>query len=47
MNLIAIVIMASTMLLVTSVNAYFFMKVLRTPPQPEPDSYDKNDDIPR
>lgn len=47
MNTIAIIIMASTMLLVTTVNAYFFVKVLKTPPQPEPDSYDENDDVPR
>lgn len=39
--------MVSTQLLVTVFTIYFFRKVLRTPPQPEPDSYDENDDVER
>jgi hypothetical protein len=29
---------------VTVITAYFFMKVLRSPKKPEPDSYSENDD---
>ncbi|MCW5909363.1 MAG: hypothetical protein KIS94_15970 [Chitinophagales bacterium] len=47
MNTTALIIMVSTMLLVASINAYFFVKVWRTPPRPEPDSFDENDDEPR
>ena len=28
---------------VTVITAYFFLKVLRTPKKPEPDSYEEND----
>ncbi len=44
MNSTAVIIMAATMLLVTSVTGYFFIRVLKTPPKPEPDSYSENDD---
>lgn len=47
MNTIALIIMASTMLVVSSITGYFFWKVLTTPPRPEPDSYDENDNDPR
>ncbi len=47
MNTTALIIMVTTMLLVTSVTCYFFIRVLRTPPEPEPDSYSENDDQPR
>ncbi len=47
MNTTAIVIMVVTMLSVTAVTGYFFMKVLKTPPNPEPDSFDENDEVPR
>lgn len=39
--------MVSTMTLVTVITVYFFVRVLRTPPRPEPDSYKENDDEPR
>ena len=32
---------------VTLITGYFFMKVLKAPKRPEPDSYDENDDIKR
>ncbi len=44
MNPIALVLMVSTMTLVTAITGYFFVRVLRTPPRPEPDSYADNDD---
>ncbi len=44
MNTIALILMVSTMSLVTAITAYFFIRVLRTPPRPEPDSYEDNDD---
>lgn len=44
MNTTALVLMVSTMILVTAITVYFFVRVLRTPPRPEPDSYEDNDD---
>ncbi|PRY16311.1 hypothetical protein CLV24_101156 [Pontibacter ummariensis] len=38
--------MLTTILLVTSLMLYFFLKVITTPPKPEPDSYTENDDEP-
>jgi len=35
--------MVITQTTVTAVTAYFFIKVLRTPPKAEPDSYEDND----
>ena len=35
--------MLITQVTVTAITAFFFVKVLRTPPQSEPDSYDDND----
>lgn len=32
---------------VIGLTAYFFWKVLKTPPNPEPDSFTENDDEPR
>ncbi|MCX2738605.1 hypothetical protein [Pontibacter anaerobius] len=46
MNTSALVVMLGTMLLVTSLMIYFFVRVLNTPPKPEPDSYLDNDDEP-
>ena len=47
MSTSALILMVCTQVLVTIVTAYFFMKVLRTPPKAEPDSYLENDDEPR
>jgi hypothetical protein len=47
MNTSALILMVSTMSIVTTITAYFFIRVLRTPPRPEPDSFENNDDEPR
>ena len=47
MNTSAIITMVLVQGIVTAFTIFFFVKVLRTPPKPEPDSYDENDDIPR
>ncbi|MCC9165976.1 hypothetical protein [Pontibacter harenae] len=44
MNTSALVIMLTTMTLVTGLMIFFFVKVITTPPKPEPDSYLDNDD---
>ena len=46
MNTSALVVMLGTMILVTGLMIYFFVRVLSTPPKPEPDSYLDNDDEP-
>ena len=35
--------MVITQVIVTCITGYFFLKVLRTPPNSEPDSYEDND----
>tara|TARA_B100000678_G_scaffold290394_1_gene303240 strand:+ start:3430 stop:3600 length:171 start_codon:yes stop_codon:yes gene_type:complete len=47
MNSSALILMVLVQLTVTVFTVYFFMKVLRTPPRPEPDSFDENDKEPR
>ncbi|MGB0177587.1 MAG: hypothetical protein ACPF9D_10505 [Owenweeksia sp.] len=47
MNTSALILMVIVQATVTAFTIYFFVKVLRTPPEPEPDSYDENDDEPR
>lgn len=47
MNTTALVLMLTVQITVTCITLYFFWKVLKTPPRPEPDSYDENDDIVR
>ncbi|MEX1188588.1 MAG: hypothetical protein WED33_04975 [Bacteroidia bacterium] len=47
MNTSALILMVVTMTVVISTAAALFIKVLRTPPRAEPDSYDENDDAPR
>lgn len=47
MNTSALLLMIVTMSVVTAITGFFFAKVLRTPPRPEPDSYNENDDEPR
>lgn len=44
MNTSALIVMLTTIGLVTFLMIYFFMKVINTPPRPEPDSYIDNDD---
>jgi hypothetical protein len=43
MNTSALVTLLITHGIVTSCMVYFFVKVLRTPSNPEPDSYSDND----
>lgn len=45
MNSNALILMVVVQTLVILVTGYFFIKVLRTPPKPEPDSYTENDDV--
>lgn len=40
----ALILMISVQATVTIITGYFFYKVLKTPPKPEPDSYSENDD---
>lgn len=47
MNTSALILMILTQAIVTAFTIYFFVKVLRTPPRPEPDSFEDNDDEPR
>lgn len=47
MSTSAIVLMVIVQGTVTVITAYYFFKVLRTPPKPEPDSFEENDDEPR
>ena len=47
MNTSAIFLMITTQVVVTAITVYFFIKVLKTPPNPEPDSYNENDDVVR
>ncbi len=47
MNTPALIFMIIVQGTVLSLTAYFFWKVLKTPPNPEPDSYSENDDVPR
>jgi hypothetical protein len=47
MDTSALILMVTVQATVTSVTLYFFIKVLRTPPRAEPDSFDENDEDPR
>lgn len=39
MNTIALIMMIATTSVVSVITIYFFIKILRTPPKDEPDSY--------
>jgi hypothetical protein len=43
MNSSALIMMLVTEIVVTAVTIYYFIKVLKTPPKPEPDSFTDND----
>jgi hypothetical protein len=45
MNTTALITMILAQGTVISITAYFFYKVLTTPPRPEEDSYSDNDDV--
>lgn len=47
MNTSAIILMVSVQLTVICCVGYFYYRVLTTPPKPEPDSYEENDEDPR
>ncbi|HOE05027.1 MAG TPA: hypothetical protein PLZ52_07405 [Bacteroidales bacterium] len=47
MNTSALILMLSAIVGITAVTGYFFIKVLRTKPKDEPDSYTDNDGQPR
>lgn len=47
MNTSALIMMITTEVIVTLVTGYFFLRVLKTPPKPEPDSYNENDETDR
>ena len=42
----ALIMMLTAESLIAAATIYFFVRVLRTPPKPEEDSYSGNDDIP-
>lgn len=44
METVPLLMMAITQIIVTVLTGYFFWKVLKTPPKPEPDSYSENDE---
>lgn len=43
MNSSALIMMLATEIVVTLVTIYFFVKVLKTPPKQEPDSFSENE----
>ncbi len=45
MNTEALLLMVATQGIVIGCTAYFFYKVLTTPPKSEPDSFSENDDV--
>lgn len=47
MNTGALILMLLVQGTVLGLTIYFFRKVLKTPPNEEPDSYTENDDVPR
>mgnify|MGYP000423043668 CR=1 FL=1 len=44
MNSSALIMMLVTEIVVTAVTIYYFVKVLRTPPKAEQDSFEDNDE---
>lgn len=47
MTTAAITMIVLTQGVVMAATIYFFIKVLKSPAKPEPDSYSENDDLPR
>jgi len=47
MNSSALIMMLVTEVIVTGFTIYYFVKVLKTPPKKEPDSFTENDDAKR
>ena len=47
MNSAALTTMLLVQIPVIFITIYFFYRVLKTPPKPEPDSFDENDEVKR
>lgn len=47
MNKVALIIWLITIITITTVMIYFFIKVLKSKPKKEPDSYSENNNLPR
>lgn len=47
MNSDALILMVVTQVTVTAITGYLFWKILKTPPQKEPDSFSDNDNVKR
>jgi hypothetical protein len=47
MNTDAVILMVTTQVLVTAITGYLFWKILKTPPNNEPDSFSENDKLKR
>jgi hypothetical protein len=47
MSTSGLIMMLSAWSVISYYTIKFFIKVLRTPPKPEPDSYSENDDVKR
>ncbi len=47
MSSAALYVMIPTLVVITWATVYFFVKVLKAPSEPEPDSFSENDDEPR
>lgn len=45
MSTTAFTMMLTAEIIISVITAYFFIRVLCTPPKPEPDSYSGNDDV--
>ena len=43
----ALYVMIPTLAVIITATVYFFIKVLKAPAEPEPDSFSENDDEPR
>jgi len=47
MNTSALILWISSITIITFATIYFFVKILKSKPKAEPDSYSDNDDEPR
>jgi len=47
MNSAALILWLTSIITITTVMVYFFIKVLTTKPKNEPDSFSENDDVSR
>lgn len=47
MSTTALTMLLAAEIIISAITIYFFVRVLRTPAKPEPDSYSANDDVKR